>query len=182
MIGSFGGPAGGIGASSFPNPNMRIVGYNRLSTAATTMTVSGINDAWTKIFFIWGRIANNAAAMSDISLYCNGDTTATNYRVQKTKAFGAAITTAAANDAIIGDVVNWSALLFHGFIHIGPGIQVRGHINVYSDGAGTAYPQIYTTHWKCEVSAALSSLTLSSSNANGIDANSFFGVYELVIA
>lgn len=71
-------------------------------SAATTLTISGLDLDTDGRYFIMLTLRNATTSAANISLYCNSDTTAGDYTRQALTANGSSITGTRASDAIVG--------------------------------------------------------------------------------
>lgn len=146
-------------------------------SAATTLTLSGLNLASYKGFIIVMALDNATASNADVSLYYNADTTATNYNRQSLGADGASVSGARANTAQIGTIPASETLT--GSIEIANDRDGRPRATSrFNRDAGSVLKfSLFITAWTSATN--VTSITLSSSVATSLAVGSTFTVYGL---
>jgi len=148
-------------------------------SAATSLTVSGLNLGAYRSFLIFYALKDAAAgAVGTISLFYNSDTTVTDYNEQSLTLNGAAVTSARANDARMGNLDPNRYVT--GFIHVEKDVNGRASALVFcnrDNSAGIVWQSCMHT-WTTNF-ANVTSVTMSSSIANQLAVNSTFVVFGI---
>lgn len=160
-------------------------GYTRLGastvagSAATTITVSGLNLSAYKAFKVYFALKDAAAgATGIISLFYNSDVTATDYNEQALTLNGTSLTAARANDARMGNLD--ASRYVTGFIEIETDVNARASALIFSNrdnSSGIVWQSamhVWTTNF-----ANVTGITISSSIANQLAIGSTFIVYGI---
>lgn len=147
-------------------------------SAATDMTVSGLDLASDGAYLVLVNIGNATASSATISLFYNGDTTQTNYYYQFWAGNGAASQASRTNvAALVGLAASSSA---SGKITVMPDIlsgYPRAIIQI-NRNTPSSIDSIHAAHIRND-GANVTSLTISSSVASSLAVGSYVKVYKL---
>ena len=166
-----GGGGGGSGA-------MTLLGTATVAgSAATTLTLSGLNLGASKSFVVDFALDNATASVASISLYYNSDTTATNYYRQSLFNGGTTNSTSRGNESVV--IVLAASETATGSFKI---IKDRdgkprawGQVN--SAAPASIEQRVFSHAWTSATN--VTGITLSSSVANSIAIGSTFHVYGI---
>lgn len=146
-------------------------------SAATTLAMSGLDLSAYKSFLIVGSLDNATASQSNVSLYYNADTTATNYRRELLTAAAATVSAAAGNDGIAIVLQPSETTVFQAFIANDRDSKPRAR-TFGTEGSTTAMIVRDTSHvWNSATN--ITGITLSASVANSLAVGSTFSVWGI---
>lgn len=156
----------------------QVVGTTTVTgSAATTMTVSGLDLSAYNYFVLTGAIKNATGSQTLISLYYNSDTTATNYH-RNSAAFGGSGTFAQSNDAVALILAASGYLTFDGTVKNGIDGKPRSKLDAVEDQTTNQRIRIHGTQWTSATN--VTGITLSASVSSSLDVGSTFTVYGVV--
>jgi len=146
-----------------------------LTAAETThsMTVDLTADYLYEFYF---QVNNTAGAEAICSLYCNADTTATNYRVQQSTSSGAAISTVNAAVGQIGTVPNGDSGILWG--HILRDAEGYPRAEIFNTSGPHAALYYRHTAWRWNAITDVATLLLASNTANSLGIGSRFIIHK----
>lgn len=164
------GDTGGIG--------MTLLGAATVAgSAATVLTLSGLDLSLYRSFTIIMRMKNAVASASDLSMYFNGDTTPSNYTRQSLNADGGTVSAARANTAQFGTIPASST--FTSRLEIINDSDGKPRVFSYGnrDGATVLKLSYFNVAWN--TAANITSISVSASVANSLAVGSEFAVFGL---
>lgn len=172
------GIASGIGTSSGGGSGaMTSLGTATVTgSAATSLTISGLDLSAYRCFKLVGKIKNADASDRTIAMTYNSDTTATNYHRQVLAGFGGSTAGGAANDAQFLNLKASSHITFEGSImaDVDGCPRAQNWCNEGQTSANMAY-RGYIHRWV--TAANVTSITFTASSANALAVGSTVTVY-----
>jgi hypothetical protein len=165
-------PAGGGGAMTF------IAGNTVAGSAATSLTVSGLDLATDQEYYVRIVLGNATGSAANISLFYNADSTSTNYDRQSLAANNTTISGARANDAII------AGMAASGNTSVSVRIRRRANDTVGAISEAVRDPttaillQYFAHAWRT-TATNVTGITLTSTVANSLSVGSYIQVFRI---
>jgi len=145
--------------------------------AATTLTLSGLDLSAYKAFHVDVQLDNATASNSNISLYFNADTTATNYDRQVFSAANTTLAGALANDGIIATLFASETLTGRMWIHNDRDSKPRTE-GIFNRNSPASVSLAMCAHaWTSATN--ITGITLSAAVASSLAIGSTFTVYGI---
>lgn len=162
---------------------MIFVSQTTLAAPAQTTTLSSLSIATYGFYRLIIKYVSGGAAGSDLSLYMNGNVTANNYNNQRIAAVNAGISTAKNNNAIVLPSINNGGSVSQLIIDFALDSTTAHYycIGLYEVNTTGNYTYISNVQLNA-VSADITSITLSSSIANGIGTGTVLTLYRIGVS
>lgn len=163
------GAVGGLGL---------VAEYVVSGSAVTNIDISGLDLSTDGTYYIECAFKNATASTSSLSLYFNGDNTATNYYREVLTANSTGLTSSRSNDGFFAVLDASSHTTVHGFLRLDAETRPRGKFDtVRGDPSGIILQNFVHTR---TTTGNVTSLRVSASVASSIDVGSFIRIYRLV--
>lgn len=161
--------------------NYQLIASHTVSGSATTQVdFTGLNIVKGEEILIVFDVVNAIASDNSISIFFNGNYTATNYYNQEIKGDGAAITASRGNNAYVGGVSNGNKTL----MYVNVALQNSGYITAMGDntrnyGTPTALQWMNRYVSSTFTATSITSIRLLMSGTNGIGIGSNIEIYKV---
>lgn len=146
-------------------------------SAATTLTLSGLDLSTDKCYEIVFAFKNATGSSSNVSLFYNGDTTATNYNRQTMQINSTALSGARANDGFAFTMA--ASAPATGDMKILADFDGRPRAFIRNSLGAASSIQIHDVRHVRDNTANVTSITLSASVANSMAVGSYFKVFKV---
>jgi hypothetical protein len=143
--------------------------------AATTLTLSGLDLSSYKCVFLSWSFDNATGSSSNLSIYYNADTTATNYETQVLTGNGSSVSSSRANDAFVIGLVANEPSIGTAVIRYDQDGKARWTSVLNRGPAATMLLQIGGQMWT--VAGAITGITVSASVASSLAIGSTFSLW-----
>jgi hypothetical protein len=160
------------------NGAMTLVGTATVTgSAATVLTMSGLDLATDKRYIIELAFKNATASQSSVSLYYNGDTTAANYDAQFMTIDGATTTPLRVGSGLVFSVPASSVI--NSEMKIRHDLDGRARALITSNRGDATTLLLQNVAHAYETVANVTSITFSGSVANSLAVGSYFKVWKI---